>query len=76
MTLQKAPGDTPSGMIKPDYWKHDRVPGGEHTVVFRIVSTPYNTASPIALASSVLVLLLVMGALFWEWRSRNKENRE
>ena len=69
--------DKPADYARADYvLRAIAVPGGEHTVVFKIVSTPYNTASPIALASSVLVLLLVMGALFWEWRSRNKENRE
>ena len=49
------------------------VPGGEHTVVFKIASKPFNTSRPVALASSALVLLLAMGALFWEWRSRKSE---
>ncbi|HRH68131.1 MAG TPA: hypothetical protein PLB89_01360 [Flavobacteriales bacterium] len=48
------------------------VPGGEHTVVFKIESTPFNTSKPIALASSALLLILVLGALGWEWRASQK----
>lgn len=36
------------------------VPAGEHTVEFRIESRPFNTSRPIALASSGLLILLVL----------------
>jgi len=49
------------------------VPGGEHTVVFKVESTPYNTSKPLAMASSALLLLLVLGALGWEARAAMRE---
>ena len=45
------------------------VPGGEHTVVFKIASKPFHTSRPISMASSALVLLLVIGALGWQLRA-------
>ncbi len=45
------------------------VPGGEHTVVFKVESAPYNTSKPVALASSAVLLLLVLGALGWQARA-------
>ncbi len=39
------------------------VPPGEHTVVFRVESRPFNGSRPIAMASSALVLLLLVAAL-------------
>ncbi len=48
------------------------VPAGEHKVVFKVEGHAYTTAKPIMLASSVLILLLVLGALFLEWRASRK----
>jgi len=45
------------------------VPAGEHTVVFKVSSEPFNTSRPVAMASSALVLLVVIGALVWQART-------
>jgi hypothetical protein len=45
------------------------VPAGEHKVAFTLASKPYNTSKPIMLAGSIVVLLLVIGALYKEWRT-------
>ncbi|MBK6368400.1 MAG: hypothetical protein IPF64_00860 [Flavobacteriales bacterium] len=67
--------NVPTEHVRADYvLRAMAVPGGEHTVVFKIASKPFNTSRPVALASSALVLLLTMGALFWEWRSRKSED--
>ena len=42
------------------------VPPGDHTVVFSVVGKAYNASQGIALASSALLILLVLGALFME----------
>ena len=42
------------------------VPPGNHTVVFSVVGKAYNASQGIALASSALLILLVLGALFME----------
>lgn len=49
------------------------VPGGEHTVVFKVDSKPYNTSRPLAMASSALLIILALGALGWEWRRCGRE---
>ncbi len=48
------------------------VPSGEHTVEFHIESRPYHSSRPIMLASSGLVLLLVIAALGFELRGTRK----
>lgn len=45
-----------------------RVPTGRHDVVFRIESRPYSTGGSITLASSSLLLVLVLCALYIEWK--------
>lgn len=52
------------------------VPAGEHTVVFRVDSKSFNTSRPVAMASSALVILLVLGALFMEIRAARSKNEE
>ena len=45
-----------------------RVPAGEHKVAFRIESPAYNNSGVLMYASSALVLLLVLGTLWQEWK--------
>lgn len=52
------------------------VPGGEHTVEFHIRSRAFDTSQPIALASSALVILLVLGVLFMELRATRARDDE
>ena len=46
-----------------------RVPAGEHEVIFKIESRAFNTSRPIMFASSLLLILLVIGMLGMEWRA-------
>jgi hypothetical protein len=49
-----------------------RVPAGEHTIEFKFEPEVYNTGGNIAMAASVLLYLLIFGALFVELkRSKN-----
>lgn len=48
------------------------VPAGEHTVTFHIDSKPFHTSRPIAMASSGLVLLLVVVAIGLQLRGARK----
>jgi hypothetical protein len=50
-----------------------KVPAGEHTVRFHIVSKPYIIGGRIASVSSFVLLLLVLLALGWEWK-RSRES--
>ncbi len=52
------------------------VPAGEHTVVFSVDSKSFNASRPVAMASSALVILLVLGALFMEIRAARSKNEE
>jgi hypothetical protein len=54
------------------------VPAGQHTVVFKVKGEAYHTSQGIALASSALLILLVLGALYRELRGAKpiEENRE
>ncbi|MCB0764594.1 MAG: hypothetical protein KDB84_07820 [Flavobacteriales bacterium] len=59
----------PAEHVRADYaLRAMAVPAGEHTIVFKIESRPYNVSRPFALASSGIVLLLVIGALGMELR--------
>ena len=44
------------------------VPPGEHEVVFRVESKPYNSSGPVMLASSLLLILLALGMIALEIR--------
>ena len=45
------------------------VPAGEHKVIFKISGKAYTTAKPIMLATSILILLLALGALYMDQRA-------
>ena len=45
------------------------VPAGEHKVVFTIEGKAYTTAKPIMLATSILILLLALGAVYMDQRA-------
>ncbi len=63
----------PADHVRADYvLRAMAVPAGEHAIVFKVESKPYNTSRPLAMASSALLLLLVIGALGWEWRTTQK----
>lgn len=56
--------DQPAAHFPADYvLRAIAVPPGEHTVVFKVESRPYTGSRPIAMASSALVLILVVVAL-------------
>ncbi|MBK6946404.1 MAG: hypothetical protein IPH21_17305 [Flavobacteriales bacterium] len=64
----------PAEHVRADYvLRAMAVPAGEHTIVFKVESEPYNTSRPFALASSSLVLLLVLGALGYEFKQNKLE---
>ncbi len=46
-----------------------RVPAGNHTIEFRIESTPYRVGSTVNVIASAGLILLVLGLLFKEFRS-------
>lgn len=47
-----------------------RIPAGKHTIVFSFEPESYITGEKYALMGSVLVLLLIAGAVFWEVRRK------
>ena len=64
---------TPAAHFRADYvLRAMTMPAGEHTVEFHIESKPFHTSRPIAMASSGLVLLLVLAALGMELRGARK----
>ncbi|MBK9077217.1 MAG: hypothetical protein IPL77_20035 [Flavobacteriales bacterium] len=59
----------PAEHVRADYvLRAMDLPPGEHTVVFQLESKSTSTGGKVTLASSALLLLLVLGALFGEWR--------
>ncbi|MEL6852927.1 MAG: YfhO family protein, partial [Bacteroidota bacterium] len=50
------------------------VPAGEHEIEFRFEPAAYFTGETISLISSIILLLLMAGVAFLEWRRRNQEN--
>ena len=52
-----------------------RVPAGEHEVIFKVESRSFNTSRPIMFASSLLLILLVIGMLGLELRAAMKGER-
>lgn len=46
-----------------------KVPAGEHTVRFHVVSKAYNVGGRLAAVSSFVLLALVLLALGLEWRA-------
>ena len=68
----------PAPYVRADYvLRAMKVPAGEHTVRFHIVSKAFNIGGHIATISSFLLVLLVLLALGWEVkRSRDPESLE
>lgn len=68
----------PAPYVRADYvLRAMKVPAGEHTVRFHIVSKAYNIGGGIASVSSFVLLLLVLLALGFEWkRSRESDSLE
>ena len=51
-----------------------RVPAGEHQIVFRFEPDNYIMATQVASVSSLLILLLLAGAIAWSvWNTLKKE---
>lgn len=65
------------GELKP-YFSADwilramRVPAGKHTIEFKFEPQRYATGEKIALGSSVLLILAIIGSLYMSWRNRKK----
>ena len=67
----------PAEHVRADYvLRALRVPAGEHTVEFRVQSRPFNSSRPVALASSALVVLLVLALLGKEVLAIRREEGE
>jgi len=67
----------PAPYVRADYvLRAMKVPAGEHTVRFHIVSKPYTVGGRIASISSFLLLLLVLLALGWELKRTRAEGGE
>jgi hypothetical protein len=47
------------------------VPAGEHTIVFKFEPSSVKYGQLVALLSSILVVLLIIGFGFWKWRSKS-----
>jgi hypothetical protein len=52
-----------------------RIPAGEHTIEFKFHPRSYFAGEKISLASSVLFLLLFAGAIWIEWKKKDKEKK-
>ncbi len=53
-----------------------KIPKGSHTIVFKFEPEVVKTGSIIALASSILLVLLVLGGLFFGFKSLNKNRKD
>ncbi len=59
----------PAPYVRADYvLRAMKVPAGDHTVRFHVVSKPFNIGGGIASVSSFVLLLLVLLALGFEWK--------
>ncbi len=66
----------PAPYVRADYvLRAMKVPAGEHTVRFHIVSKPYLIGGRIASISSFVLLALVLLALGFEWRRSRTETK-
>ena len=48
------------------------IPSGTHEIVFRFEPKVIKTGSTIVLASSILLMLLILGGIFYEFKEKNK----
>jgi uncharacterized membrane protein YfhO len=48
------------------------VPEGDHEIVFEFHPKSYFTGNKVSLASSVILLLLMAGAVYYQWKNRDK----
>ena len=46
------------------------IPSGRHTIEFKFEPQVVKTGSKIALGSSIVLVLLILGGLFWEFKKR------
>nr|WP_321454087.1 YfhO family protein [uncultured Carboxylicivirga sp.] len=46
------------------------IPSGEHTIEFRFEPKLFNTGQWLAIISSVVIIIMVMGAGFWIWKNK------
>jgi len=49
------------------------VPAGEHEIVFQFHPRSYFAGTKISTASSVLLLLILLGAVYYQWRRKERE---
>jgi hypothetical protein len=52
------------------------IPAGKHTIEFRFEATSYQNAEKLNLGISIIFALLIVFALFWEWRKSKKSFSE
>jgi len=50
------------------------IPAGKHTIEFKFEPQVVKTGSTIALISSIVMILLLIGGIYWENRRNKKEN--
>lgn len=49
-----------------------RIPAGKHTIEFKFEPQRYTTGEKIALGSSLILILAIIGSLYMSWRNRKK----
>jgi hypothetical protein len=56
--------------VKADYFLRGiSVPAGNHKLEFKFEPSSYYTGRTISFVVSIILLLLILGTIFWEWRS-------
>jgi hypothetical protein len=57
--------------VKANYFMRGiSVPAGSHKIEFKFEPTSYYTGRTISFIVSILIVLLTIGTLFWEWKNR------
>lgn len=61
--------------VKADYFLRGiSVPAGNHKIEFKFEPSSYHTGRTISFIVSIVLLLLILGTIFWEWKnSRGKD---
>ena len=52
------------------------VPGGDHEIIFEFHPHSYFAGSTVSLISSILLLLIFIGAIYWEFRKKTEDKEE